>query len=50
MRFLFYFDYTIIMKNQSKEHKEILSKLTNCEPNEVGDILNQYFNSRKNKR
>ena len=49
MRFIFYLVHTISMKKQSKEYKQILSKLTNCEPNEVGEILKEYFNARKNK-
>ena len=35
------------MKNQSKEYKEILNKLTTAEPNEVGGILKEYFNARR---
>ena len=49
MRFIFYLVHTISMKNQSKEYKQILSKLTTAEPNEVGKILKEYFNARKNK-
>lgn len=49
MRFLFIIEHTIVMKNQSKEYKEILSKLTTAEPNEVGDILKEYFNARKKR-
>ena len=50
MRFLILLGHTISMKNQSKEYKQILSKLITAEPNEVGDILKEYFNARKNKR
>ena len=38
-----------IMKNIDKERKDILSKLINAEPDEVGVILKQYFNAKKSK-
>ena len=37
------------MKNIDKERKDILSKLINAEPDEVGVILKQYFNAKKSK-
>ena len=36
------------MKKHSKQYKEILNKLTYAKPEEVGDILKEYFNARKN--
>ena len=50
MRFFVTIAYTIFMKNQSKEYKQILNKLTTAEPNEVGDMLKEYFNARKKNK
>ena len=50
MRFFIFLVHTISMKNQPKEYKEILSKLTTAEPDEVGDILKEYFNARRKNR
>lgn len=45
----FYFiEHTVVMKKRSKQYKEILNKLTYAKPEEVGDILKEYFNARKN--
>lgn len=38
------------MRNQNKKYKEILNKLITAEPDEVGDILKEYFNARKNDK
>ena len=35
------------MKNIDLEGKKILNKLKNCNPNEVGKILREYFNYKK---
>lgn len=38
------------MKKIDKEYKEILNKLKVAAPEDVGDILKQYFNARKKNR
>jgi hypothetical protein len=39
------------MRKKSKEEQEILSRLTFCEPSQVGQILKEYFAlKKKNKK
>jgi hypothetical protein len=37
------------MKKLSKKRKQVLNKLKNASPNEVGDILKEYFNTVKDE-
>jgi hypothetical protein len=46
----FLFAQSFYMKNIDLECRKVLNKLKNCNPNEVGKILKEYFNLKRKSK
>ena len=46
----FIFAHSLCMKNIDIECRKVLNKLKNCNPNEVGKILKEYFKLKKEEK